>query len=197
MKFVGNVNRQFLSFLLKVSARLRSCPGKPGEVVCRIAHEENASYVVIGTRGSSSALKRTVLGAISDDIIRHAPCPVLVCRNVEEVERQRRRHMSADVEGSAAAAIRRRSASGGERVRHKSGEALTTFASSLRRRFSSGGTSSRLTRSFDSSGSENPFEATTVLYPGSCLHDPPLEQHEMKTCAHSVTEEVHQATIEQ
>lgn len=180
-----------------MSARLRSCPGKPGDVVCRIAFEENASYVVIGTHGSSSTLKRTVLGTVSDDIIRHAPCPVLVCRDVEEVERQRHRHMSADAGGTEAAVTRRRSASGGDKVHHKSGEALTTFASSLRRRFSSGGNSSRLARSFDGSGSENVFETSTVLYSASSLHDPPLEQHEMKTRVHPVTEEVHQATVEQ
>lgn len=182
---------------VKVSARLCSCRGKPGEVVCRFAQEENASYVVIGMRGNSNALKRTVLGAVSDDIIRHAPCPVLVCRNLEEVQRERRRHMSADAGDTAAAVTRRRSASGGEKVRHKSGEALTTFASSLRRRFSSGSSSSRAARSFDYSGSDDVFETSTVLYPGSSLHDPPVEQHEMKTCAPSITEEIHQATIEQ
>jgi len=190
--------RALCNFLAKVSARLRSCPGKPGEVVCRIALEESASYIVIGTRSSSSTLKRTVLGTVSDDIIRHAPCPVLICRDVAEVERQRRRHMSADAGVSEASVTRRRSASGGDKVRHKSGEALTTFASSLRRRFSSGGSSSRMARSFDCSGSDNVFESSTVLYPGSSLRDPPpLEQHEMKACTQTVTEEVHQATVEQ
>jgi len=180
-----------------VSARLRSCPGKPGDVVCRIAFEENASFIVIGTRGSASTLKRTVLGTVSDDILRHAPCPVLVCRDLEQVGQQRRRHMSADAGDTSAATARRRSASGGEKVRHKSGEALTTFASSLRRRFSSGGGSSRVGRSFECTGSDDVFETSTVLYSGSSLRDPPLEQHEMKACAQVITEEVHQATVEQ
>jgi len=182
-----------------VSARLRSCPGKPGEIVSRIAFEENASYIVIGTRGGSNTLKRTVLGAVSDDIMRHAPCPVLVCRDIAEVERQRRRHMSADVGETTASmtVTRRRSASGGDKVRHKSGDPLTTFASSLRRRFSSGGGSSRVARSFDSSGSENVFETSTVLFSGSSLHDPLLEQHEMKATHYSASGEIHQATIEQ
>lgn len=164
--------------------------------MCRVASEENASYIVIGTRSSSNALKRTVLGTVSDDILRHAPCPVLICRT--EMERQRRRHMSADIRETTAAVTRRRSASGGEKVRHKSGDALTTFASSLRRRFSSGGSSLQVGRSFDGSGTDNVFETSTVLYSGSSLHDPPLEQHEMKICAPpAVTEEVHQATVEQ
>jgi len=194
------ISYHLLCFCWKVSARLRSCPGKPGEVVCRIALEENASYVVIGTRGTSSTLKRTVLGTVSDDIIRHAPCPVLVCRAVAEVERQRRRHASADAGERAEAVTRRRSASGGDKVRHKSGDALTTFASSLRRRFSSGSSSSRMARSFDHSASDNMFfESSTVLFPVTGFHDPPpVEQHEMKTCAATptVTEEVHRATVE-
>lgn len=181
----------------KVTARLRSCPGKPGEVVSRIAFEENAAYIVIGTRGGSSTLKRTVLGAVSDDIMRQAPCPVLVCRDVAQVERHRYRHVSVDVGETEARVTRRRSASGGDKVRHKSGDALTTFASSLRRRFSSGGSSSRVARSFDCSGSDDVFETSTVLYPGSTLREPPLEQHEMKAAQYSVVEEIHQATVEQ
>ena len=182
-----------------MSARLRSCPGKPGEVVCRIALEENASYIVIGTRGGSSTLKRTVLGAVSDDIMRHAPCPVLVCRAVAEVERHRRRHMSAADVGETTKTVtrRRRSASGGDKVQRKSSDAFTSFASSLRRRFSSGGSSSRVARSFDCTGSDEVFETSTVLYSGSTLHDPQLEQHEMKTSAYTVSEEIHQATVEQ
>lgn len=187
----------FVVNCVKVSARLRSCPGKAGDVVCRIAFEENASYIVIGTHSSASALKRTVLGAVSDDIMRHAPCPVLVCRHADRMERQRRRHMSADAGQVATAVNRRRSASGGDKVRHKSGEALTTFASSLRRRFSSGGGASRASRSFDCSGSDNVFESSTVLYCPSTLSEPPLEQHEMKATPYTVSEEVHQATIEQ
>lgn len=185
-----------MCFVLKVSARLRSCPGKAGDVVCRIAFEENASYVVIGTCGSSSVLKRTVMGTVSDDIIRHAPCPVLVCRDLKEVERQRRRHMSADAGDTRALVARRLSAAGGEKVRHKSGDALTTFASSLRRRFSSGGSSSSRAQSVDF-GSDNVFDMSTVLYSGSGFHDPPLELHAMKSPVPTVTEEVHQATVEQ
>lgn len=181
----------------KVSARLRSCPGKPGEVVCRIAFEENASYIVIGTRSGSSTLKRTVFGAVSDDIMRHAPCAVLVCRDVAEVERHRRRHASADVGETPTTVTRRRSASGGDKIQRKSNDAFTSFASSIRRRFSSGGSSSRVARSFDCSGSDEVFETSTVLYPGSTLHDPPLEQHEMKTSQYTVSEAIHQATVEQ
>jgi len=180
---------------VKVSARLRSCPGKPGDVICRIAVEESASFIVIGTRGSSSALKRTVLGTVSDHIIRHAPCPVLVCRDMEVVKKQRRRHMSAGAGESDADNARRQSETGRERVRHKSGDTLTTFASNLRRRLSSGGSSSRVSSPFDSSGPDNVFETSTVLYPGSGLHD--LQQQEMKTCTNTVPEKIHQATIEQ
>ena len=69
--------------------------GKPGEVICHFAVEENAAFIVIGARGVS-ALKRAVLGTVSDYVLRHAHCPVVVCRDPSEVERRRRRHASAD-----------------------------------------------------------------------------------------------------
>lgn len=78
-----------------MSARLRSHVGRPGEVVCHFAVEEKAAFIVIGARGVS-ALKRAVLGSVSDYILRHAQCPVVVCRDPLEIERQRRRHASAD-----------------------------------------------------------------------------------------------------
>lgn len=81
--------------VLQVTARLRSHVGKPGEVVCHFAVEEKAAFIVIGARGTS-ALKRAVLGSVTDHILRYALCPVVVCRNAAEIERLRRRHASAD-----------------------------------------------------------------------------------------------------
>jgi len=155
----------------QVSARLRSCPGRPGEVVCHLAVEENAAFIVIGTHGTS-ALKRTVLGSVSNHIVRHAHCPVIVCRDPAEIQRQRQRH---DLDSSATTAhfglthqVSEPAVSGGkERHRHRSGEAFTTFASGLRRRFASGGGSrAAASRSVDDSGLHL-FETSTVLFSAS------------------------------
>jgi len=39
-----------------------------------------AQLIVVGTRGAN-ALRRTLMGSVSDSIVHHAHCPVLVCRH--------------------------------------------------------------------------------------------------------------------
>lgn len=51
--------------------------GAPGPAICGHAAEIGARVVVVGSRGLGG-LKRAVLGSVSDHVIRHAPCPVLV-----------------------------------------------------------------------------------------------------------------------
>lgn len=53
---------------------------KPGEFICDVAKKENATFVVMGTRGLGK-LRRTIMGSVSDYVVHHATCPVLVCRN--------------------------------------------------------------------------------------------------------------------
>ncbi len=53
--------------------------GEPGPAICRLASELSAAAIVIGSRGRGG-LKRAVLGSVSDHVVRHAPCPVLVTR---------------------------------------------------------------------------------------------------------------------
>jgi nucleotide-binding universal stress UspA family protein len=51
--------------------------GAPGPALVDLAAELPASVVVIGTRGHGG-LRRAVLGSVSDHVVRHAPCPVVV-----------------------------------------------------------------------------------------------------------------------
>lgn len=51
--------------------------GHPGQVLCDLAAELDATSIVIGSRGRGG-LKRAVLGSVSDHVVRNAPCPVLV-----------------------------------------------------------------------------------------------------------------------
>jgi nucleotide-binding universal stress UspA family protein len=53
--------------------------GTPGPVVCAVAKEVGADVVVVGSHGRGG-LARAFLGSVSDYVIRHAPCPVLVVR---------------------------------------------------------------------------------------------------------------------
>ncbi|KAK3580629.1 hypothetical protein CHS0354_013389 [Potamilus streckersoni] len=63
-----------------VGGKVKSCGGNPGEVIIRVAKEENAAFIVTGTRGMGT-IRRTLLGSISDYIIHHSHIPVLVCRH--------------------------------------------------------------------------------------------------------------------
>ena len=51
--------------------------GAPGAAICDAATELRADVIVMGSRGRGG-LRRAVLGSVSDHVIRHAPCPVLI-----------------------------------------------------------------------------------------------------------------------
>ena len=50
--------------------------GSPGPTLCGLAETLPASVIVMGTRGLGG-IKRTVLGSVSDHVVRNASCPVL------------------------------------------------------------------------------------------------------------------------
>jgi nucleotide-binding universal stress UspA family protein len=62
----------------KVSEALLSF-GRPGHEIVELAEELDAGLVVVGSRGRGG-LKRTLMGSVSDSVVRHAHCPVLVVR---------------------------------------------------------------------------------------------------------------------
>ena len=64
---------------LEVTGKFISDFEKPGEFICDVAKKNNASYVCMGTRGLGK-FRRTIMGSVSDYVVHHAPCPVLVCR---------------------------------------------------------------------------------------------------------------------
>ena len=51
--------------------------GHPGPAICQLAVDLSAQAIVMGSRGRGG-LKRAVLGSVSDHVVRHAPCPVIV-----------------------------------------------------------------------------------------------------------------------
>ena len=53
--------------------------GDPGRALCRVAADVGATAVIIGSRGRGG-LKRALLGSVSDYVVRHAPCSVIVSR---------------------------------------------------------------------------------------------------------------------
>jgi nucleotide-binding universal stress UspA family protein len=53
--------------------------GEPGPAIVEAAVSERVDMVVVGTRGRGR-VERFVLGSVSDHVVRHAPCPILIVR---------------------------------------------------------------------------------------------------------------------
>lgn len=51
--------------------------GKPWRVILEVAEQERCDLIIMKTRGSRG-LERTVLGSVTDKVLHHTPCPVLV-----------------------------------------------------------------------------------------------------------------------
>ena|SRR5256885_1209367 len=51
--------------------------GDVATTICRVAEEIPADVIIVGSHGRTG-LKRMVLGSVSEHVVRHAPCPVLV-----------------------------------------------------------------------------------------------------------------------
>ena len=62
---------------LTISTRVEL--GQPVEVICELAKTLGSDLVVVGARGHNAA-QRFLLGSVSDRVVHHAPCPVLVVR---------------------------------------------------------------------------------------------------------------------
>jgi len=53
--------------------------GRPDKEVIRLGEELRAHLVVVGSRGLSP-IRRALMGSVSDSVVRHAHCPVMVVR---------------------------------------------------------------------------------------------------------------------
>jgi nucleotide-binding universal stress UspA family protein len=59
--------------------------GRPDAEITAVAEEIGAGLIVVGSRGLGG-ISRTMLGSVSDSVVRHAHCPVLVVRKEEPTE---------------------------------------------------------------------------------------------------------------
>ena len=53
--------------------------GKPDKEIVELAEEVDAGLIALGSRGHGG-VKRALMGSVSDAVVRHAQCPVLVVR---------------------------------------------------------------------------------------------------------------------
>jgi nucleotide-binding universal stress UspA family protein len=57
--------------------------GRKDQEIVRLAEEIGAGLLVMGSRGLGG-VRRTLMGSVSDSVVRHAHCPVLVVRKKKE-----------------------------------------------------------------------------------------------------------------
>jgi nucleotide-binding universal stress UspA family protein len=57
--------------------------GVPWQEIVRLAVEEHADMIVMGTQGRTG-LERLLLGSVAERVIRQAPCPVVTVRHDTE-----------------------------------------------------------------------------------------------------------------
>ncbi len=62
-----------------VAIRTLAEPGRPAETVARIAREEGADAIYIGSRGKDE-VENLLLGSVSTRLVQIAPCTVVVVR---------------------------------------------------------------------------------------------------------------------
>jgi nucleotide-binding universal stress UspA family protein len=53
--------------------------GRPDEAIVTLADELGAGLIVMGSRGMGR-IRRALMGSVSDSVVRHAHCPVMVVR---------------------------------------------------------------------------------------------------------------------
>lgn len=68
-----------------LSVEHRLAEGDPPEEVVRLARALPCDLIVIGTHGRSG-LRRALAGSVAEDVLRLAPCPVLVARGPQPGE---------------------------------------------------------------------------------------------------------------
>jgi len=61
--------------------------GEPGDAIVAAADSESADLIVVGSHGRSG-VSRFFIGSVSDFVVRHAHCPVMVVRGQTEAIRR-------------------------------------------------------------------------------------------------------------
>jgi nucleotide-binding universal stress UspA family protein len=89
----------------ELDVALRAEVGLIAEMVSQVAEEENAALLVAGCR-RRGALASTILGSVSHDLAREAPCPVVIVpRRTSSRAERRRRGLVVGIDGSEQSVI--------------------------------------------------------------------------------------------
>lgn len=76
------LHSQFPGLRLEISTRVER--GRAGRVIVEIAEEWKADLIVMGSHGHGF-WARNLLGSVSDSVVHHAPCSVLIARDEDVI----------------------------------------------------------------------------------------------------------------
>jgi len=68
-------------------ARAHFRMARPDHGILAVGEEVGTGLIVLGSRGLGG-VKRALMGSVSDSVMRHAHCPVLVVRNEDDPDQQ-------------------------------------------------------------------------------------------------------------
>lgn len=77
------IRESFAGTKLKIAVKISN--GSPKRVILEEAKNWGADLIIVGSHGYGF-WSRTMLGSVSNSLIRHAPCPVLVVREKNSVQ---------------------------------------------------------------------------------------------------------------
>lgn len=66
---------------VSVNTEFRQVAGSAGRTICQLAQTWGANLIVLGNRGRSG-LSELVLGSVSNYVLHHSPCSVLVLKSL-------------------------------------------------------------------------------------------------------------------
>lgn len=64
-----------------LNVEFRQLMGSPGRVICEFAESWDAELIILGSHGRSG-LKELLLGSVSNYVVHHAPCSVLIVKSL-------------------------------------------------------------------------------------------------------------------
>lgn len=84
-KILGSTVQNLADFFQKKNLAITSevLHGSPESRIVETAEEMNADLIIVGSHGYNR-WERLLLGSVSDSVVHHAPCSVLVVRNKSE-----------------------------------------------------------------------------------------------------------------
>lgn len=74
---LSEYDQKFLPLKGQLSYKMIHDTGSPGDVIVSYSKKESATTIVMGCRGLGK-LRRTLLGSVSDYVVRHSSIPVVV-----------------------------------------------------------------------------------------------------------------------